>query len=113
MCSIFFLCQTQLILLYDPDGERETAKHAAIKGSVKTKAKKKPADTYTANPSSRIKLSVGQRLLRSELNRISPEERHPMMHVNPKVVLMKADGDCFDHPVKHFCSERMSRTGAS
>ena len=74
-------------------------------------AKKKPADTDTANR--RIKLSVGQRLLRSELNRISPEERHPMMHVNPKVVLMKADGDCFDHPVKHFCSERMSRTGAS
>ena len=40
-------------------GERETAKHATLQGGGKTKAKKTPADSETANPSGRIKLPAG------------------------------------------------------
>ena len=105
---VFFVCQALLIPLYHMIGERETAKHATLEGGGKTKAKKTPADPETANPTGRIKLPAGQRTLQSELSRISSEAKHPMMCVNPKVVLMKADGDCFYHAVKYFYGKSIS-----
>ena len=105
---VLFVCQAMLIPLYHMIGERETAKHATLQGGGKTKAKKTPADSETANPSGRIKLPAGQRTLQSELSRMSSEEKHPLMCVNPKVVLMKADGDCFYHAVKYFFGKSIS-----